>query len=164
MKKVFFISVIALIATLNGYAQKTTVNIQDTQARALDVTPNTYVNPLTVELRIDKDEPRINHKLFIDNKQVADMQGLTLQDKIVNMRAYAVYAVSELKGCDVIVAPVFNIRTVDGGYEVHVKGFKGYFTNWKTATPADYQWMQLDRTITTADRNQIEAVVKPVTK
>ena len=42
------------LATGVSYAQKqTTVKIQETQARILDVSPNAYVKPLTVELKVD---------------------------------------------------------------------------------------------------------------
>lgn len=54
MKKSLVMLTFLGLATGVSYAQKqTTVKIQETQARILDVSPNAYVKPLTVELKVD---------------------------------------------------------------------------------------------------------------
>ena len=52
MKKFLLIVMILAVFPVFGYAQKTTVKIQDTQARIVGINPTAYVNPLTVELQV----------------------------------------------------------------------------------------------------------------
>lgn len=54
MKKSVLMLTFLGLATGVSYAQKqTTVKIQETQARMLDVSSNAYVKPMTVELKVD---------------------------------------------------------------------------------------------------------------
>lgn len=62
--------------------------------------------------------------------------------------------------CDVIVAATFNIRTAGDGYEVNIIGYPANFVNWKTATQADYEWIQMEKTVTTSEREKIAAAIK----
>ena len=48
MKKLILFISLAFIGAIGAYAQKTTVRMQETQARLLDVTSNAYVKPLFV--------------------------------------------------------------------------------------------------------------------
>lgn len=158
MKKQFLITLFALIYVSSAYAQKDKVKIQDTQARLLDVTSNAYVKPLTVELKIDQSKGRIRDEWTLTKEQAeSEMKG-----DIVNIRSYAVYMSSQKHNADVIVAATFNFRTNDEGtgYLITVVGYPATFQNWKTADNTDYEWIRMEKTLTTADREKISAVVK----
>lgn len=158
MKKQILIALLALGCVSSAYAQKDKVKIQDTQARLLDVTSNAYVKPLTVELKIDQSKGRIRDEWTLTKEQAeSEMKG-----DIVNIRSYAVYMSSQKHNADVIVAATFNFRTNDEGtgYLITVVGYPATFQNWKTADNTDYEWIRMEKTLTTADREKISAVVK----
>ena len=85
-----------------------------------------------------------------------------MKGDIVNIRSYAVYMSSQKHNADVIVAATFNIKTNDEGtgYIVTVVGYPATFANWKTAEASDYEWIRMEKTLTTADREKISAIVK----
>ena len=154
MKRTVFMMIALAMCTIS-FAQKTEFKFQATQARLLDVMSNAYVKPLTVELQI------------ISSKHVSEIIKLTKQEveqdmkgDLENVRSYAVYRASQLHDCDVIVAATFNIRTAGDGYEVNIIGYPANFVNWKTATQADYEWIQMEKTVTTSEREKIAAAIK----
>ena len=157
MRKFILFSAFSLAFAVSAMAQKTNIKIQDTQARLLDVQSNGYVKPLTVELKVDETKGRIRDQWVLTVDQYEEMNR-----DIVNVRSYAVYMSSKKHSCDVIVAATFNFHTADDnkGYEVEVVGFPASFINWKTATQADYEWIRMEKTQTTADIDKIQAVVK----
>lgn len=154
MKKVLLL-IVAMAMSIVSYGQKTEFRFQDTQARLLDVTSNAYVKPLTVELQV------------LTNKRVSEVIKLTRQEveqdmkgDLTNIRSFAVYRASQLHDCDVIVAATFNIRTAGDGYEVNIIGYPANFVNWKTASQADYEWIKMEKTVTTSDKDKISAAVR----
>ncbi len=147
--------VFTIAMSLFCYAQKSEFRFQDTQARLLDVTSNAYVKPLTVELKV------------LTNKRVSEIIKLTRQEveqdmkgDLNNIRSFAVYRASQLHDCDVIVAATFNVRTAGEGYEVNIIGYPANFVNWQTATQADYEWIKMEKTVTTSERDKISAAVR----
>ena len=146
------------------FAQKTTqIQYQETQARLLDVSSNAYVKPLTVELKV-KSSQRIREVVRIPrNFALVAMKG-----DPSNWRSYAVYEVSKRVACDVIVAATFNIKydevAGDQDVQIEVVGYPADFTNWQTATSQDLEWIRMEKTITTAEREKIAAAVKTPTK
>lgn len=154
MKK-YLLLLLGMVTFAESYAQKTEFRFQDTQARLLDVSSNAYVKPLTVELQVLTKE-RISEIIPLNRQEVEqDMKG-----DLNNIRSYAVYRASQIHNCDVIVAATFNIRTAGGGYEVNIIGYPANFVNWKTATQADYEWIRMEKTQTTSDREKISAAVR----
>lgn len=159
MKKQILIAALLTIGCTSGaYAQRDKVKIQDTQARLLDVTSNAYVKPLTVELKVDQSKGRIRDEWTLTREQAEN----EMKGDIVNIRSYAVYMSSQKHNADVIVAATFNFRTNDEGtgYLITVVGYPAIFENWKTADSSDYEWIRMEKTLTTADREKISAVVK----
>lgn len=157
MKKSILTLAVAFVFLAGGYAQKN-VRIQDTQVRLLDVNSNAYVKPLTVELVVDKSKGRIRDKWSLTREQAeSEMRG-----DWANIRSYAVYMSSEKHNADVIVAATFHIKTDDdgSGYEVTVVGYPANFNNWKTADDSDDEWIRMEKTLTTSDREKISAIVK----
>ena len=142
-KKLILVIFLTFIGAIGAYAQKTNVRMQETQARLLDVTSNAYVKPLTVELQIDKSKGRI-------------------KDEWTLTREHAIYMSSQKHNADVIVAATFNVKTNDdgNGYKVTVIGYPATFINWKTAEASDYEWIRMEKTLTTADKDKIAAVIK----
>ena len=41
-----------------------------------------------------------------------------------------------------------------------VIGYPATFINWKTAEASDYEWIRMEKTLTTADKDKIAAVIK----
>ena len=137
------------------FGQKSEFRFQDTQARLLDVQSNAYVQPLTVELKV-KSQTRISEVIPLTKQEVeGDMKG-----DLNNIRSYAVYRASQLHNCDVIVAATFNIRTAGDGYEVNIIGYPADFVNWRTATKDDYEWIRMEKTVTTSEREKIAPAIK----
>lgn len=164
MKKHILVAWLAL-GCMGAYAQKNKVNIQDTQARLLDVTSNAYVRPLTVELKVDLtrgNDPKENGRI-IDTWPLSKEQAeVEMEGNITNIRSWAVYQSSRKHKADVIVAATFNFKTNDAGtgYEITVVGYPANFVHWKTAEEADYEWIRMEKTLTTNDREKISAIVK----
>ncbi|HJG07572.1 MAG TPA: hypothetical protein K8V25_04900 [Megamonas hypermegale] len=144
---------------MGAQAQKTTVKYQDTQARLLDVTSNAYVKPLTVELKVDTSKGRIVDVWPLTKEQVEVEMG----GDIANIRSWGVYQSSKKHNVDVIVAATFNFKTDDtrdGFYQLTVVGYPASFVNWATATEADYEWIRMEKVVTTSEREKISAIVK----
>lgn len=159
MKKLFFMVLFACIGILGVQAQKTTVEYKDTQARLLDVVSNAYVKPLTVELKVDTSKGRIRDEWPI-SKKVAEVD---MGGDIANIRSWGVYMSSKLHNADVIVAATFNFETDPDNpdaYKLTVVGYPASFVNWKTATEADYEWIRMEKVVTTNEREKISAIVK----
>lgn len=160
MKKLIVMVSLVLACAGQAAAQQQRVitkKQQFTQARLLDVTSNAYVRPLTVELSVDKSKGRINDVWELSPEDVE-----SLKNDLSNIRSYGVYMSSNKHNADVIVAATFNFRTNDAGtgYILNVVGYPATFVNWKTADTADLEWIRLEKTLTTADREKISAVVK----
>lgn len=162
MKKLLFVLLLSVFSLLS-YAQKNTqIQYQETQARLLDVSSNAYVKPLTVELKV-KGSQRVREVVKIPrNFALVAMKG-----DPSNWRSYAVYEVSKRMQCDVIVAATFNIKydevAGDQDVQIEVVGYPADFANWQTATAQDLEWIRMEKTITTAEREKIAAAVKPPT-
>ena len=154
MKRISFM-MLALMLCCASFGQTTEFRFRATQARLLDVMSNAYVKPLTVELKV-KYNTRVTEVIHLSKEEVeVDMKG-----DLDNIRSYAVYCAAKHKECDVIVAATFNINTVPDGYEITVIGYPADFVNWKTATQADYEWIRMEKTITTSEREKIAAAVR----
>lgn len=159
MKRFYFIALFAFIGIMGAQAQKTTVKYQDTHARLLDVTSNAYVKPLTVELKVDTSKGRIVDVWPLTKEQVEVEMG----GDIANIRSWGVYQSSKKHNVDVIVAATFNFKTDDtrdGFYQLTVVGYPASFVNWATATEADYEWIRMEKVVTTSEREKISAIVK----
>lgn len=164
MKRLLVLVFLMGCFTISIIAQKTAqIQYQETQARLLDVSSNAYVKPLTVELKV-KNNQRIREVVKIPrNNALVAMKG-----DPSNWRSYAVYEVSKRLQCDVIVAATFNINydevAGDQDVQIEVVGYPADFTNWQTANTQDLEWIRMEKTITTAEREKIAAAVKTPTK
>lgn len=158
MKTLILAISLTFIGVAGAQAQKTNVRMQETQARLLDVNSNAYVRPLTVELLIDKSKGRIKDEWTLTKEQAEQEMG----GDLANIRSYAIYMSSQKNNADVIVAATFNVKTNDegNGYKITVIGYPATFINWKTADPSDYEWIRIEKTLTTADKDKIAAVIK----
>ena len=139
MKKFLLIVMILAVFPVFGYAQKTTVKIQDTQARIVGINPTAYVNPLTVELQVHP-QGRISDTWPLTIQQVEkDMGG-----QLDNIRSWALFMSCQKANADVIIAPMFNFKSTDegDGYTITVVGFPANFVNWHTATTAERESIQ----------------------
>ncbi|MCR5780417.1 MAG: hypothetical protein K6G70_07750 [Bacteroidaceae bacterium] len=156
MKKLFFA---ALLACLSIGAQAQNVKIQETQARALDVQSNAYVQPLVVELKIDEAKGRISETVTVLFDKLPKEIKL---EEMNNIRSLAIYEVTKKYKCDVIVAPIINVVTNEkgDGLDVTVTGFAANYQNWRTANSNDLEWIKLEKIRTVSESEKIEPVVR----
>lgn len=159
MKKTLLVATILLAAgNISVLAQKTVVKFENTQTRVVGADANAYVKPLTVELQIVNNE-RIEDEWTFTQAEIESLNG-----EVNNIRSAAVYRSAAKYKVDAIVAATFRIHNNpknDGSFLVEVKGYPANFVNWKTATPADYEWIRMEKVKTTADvQRNMEAVVK----
>lgn len=157
MKKIVLALLLISSTFAVANAQKTSVKIHDTQARTVDVSPTTYVKPLTVELEVSANG-KVTDIWPLSKDQVEVQMGGILE----NIRSWGLYASCQKWKADVIVAPIFNFRTNDegDGYILTVIGFPANFKNWRTATESDYEWIRLEKTQTINSRENIQAIIK----
>lgn len=155
MKKSLMFFVLLSLSVVGIKAQKVE-RYQSTQARVLEPKAEAYVKPLTVELRIDN-SVRQTDVWHLTPQQVQAMGG-----NIEDIRSLGIYMSCQKHKCDVIVAATFNLQSEDvsKGYDLTVVGYPASFVNWKTASPEDYEWIRLEKTFTTNEREKVSAVVK----
>ncbi|MFR9648479.1 MAG: hypothetical protein SNG01_06165 [Rikenellaceae bacterium] len=136
MKKILILT-LAILATTGLYAQRTTVQMQNTQARKLDVQSNAYVKPLTVELKINESLGKVADTWNLSKEQAE----IALGGDLDNIRNYALYLSSKKHNADVIVAALFDVKTsaTGSGYDVTVEGFPANYVNWKVADESDLE-------------------------
>ena len=160
MKK--FLTFVALTFVAMAVSAQKTIKFENNQARAFDVVPNSYVKPLTVELKIDETKGRVTDVweirpeeliALVNEKDPGDVQ-------MQNLRNYAIFKSSQKHQCDVIVAPVFNIHSDDvaRGVTVTLIGFCANFANWKTMEDKDVMWINVER----ADPRKVGQSYTPV--
>jgi hypothetical protein len=154
--KRYVIALMAVLLSVGAFAQKTTVNFHDTQARALETTTVSHVKPLIVEVEVTPERVSLEN-LWLSDEDVKSMNG-----DVANIRSWATFQCAKNYGADVIVAPMYEIKSdaTRGGYNVTVVGFIGKFKNWRSITDADYEWVRMENTWKTSDREKVEAIVK----
>lgn len=149
MKRIFLSLLLAGfcgLASMDSYAQKTVkFEMQESQARVLDVNPSTYVKPVIAELSVDTSKGRLRDTWTLNADELA-ARVIKNDDKatLQNLRTYAVYKSSEKANCDVVIAATFDIRITDDGASITIIGYPANFTNWKTGTVADYDWIRYE--------------------
>lgn len=158
MKKIVLSLLTLLCCAVLGFSQsKNQTTIQETQARLLDVNPNAYVKPLTVEVEV-LPSGRISDTWPLTHEQVKSLGG-----DLANIRSWGVFQSSRKHNCDLIVAATFDFKTDSTNpdlYQLTVVGFPANFVRWKTAEEKDFEWIKMEKTQTTSDRDKIKAIVK----
>lgn len=156
MKKILLLLVLSSLS-ICSWSQGKRTTLQETQARVLDINPNAYVKPLTVEIEM------------LPTGKVCDIWTLTadqvnsLNCDLANIRSWGVFQSSKKHNCDLIVACTFDFRTDETSpnmYLLTVVGFPAKFVNWKTADESDYEWIRIEKTQTTQDIDKIKAIIK----
>ena len=156
MKKILLLLATLLMCSLS-YSQNKNQNIQETQARLLDINPNAYVKPLTVEISV-LPGGRISDTWTLSSDQVKSLGG-----DLASIRSWGVFQSSRKYNCDLIVAGTFEFKTdpdKPDQFLLTVVGFPANFINWRTAEEKDYEWIRLEKTQTTNDRDKIKAIIK----
>lgn len=128
-------------------AEKTVrFNFQTSEARAMDVMPSTYVRPLVANVVVDTSTGRIRDSWVLSledfkSRQYSDDPNATLQ----NLKAFALFKSSEKHNCDLIVAPIFDIKITESGAEINLIGYPANFANWSTGAKADMDWIEFEK-------------------
>lgn len=150
MKKIFVLFAMAS-ATLSVTAQKNIISLESSQARTMEVVNNSYVRPVTVELKIDEQKGRINDVWNISYDEFTSIAG-PISDKGYSdlqmqfLRNYATFKSTQKHQCDVIVAPIFDIQTKNlaQGATITLIGFTANYVNWRTMQDSDLPWIRIE--------------------
>jgi hypothetical protein len=144
-----------MLMSLGANAQKTTVKYHDTQARALETTTSSHVKPLVVEVEVGP--TRFTDDWSLSEEDVKGMNG-----DVTNLRSWATFQSAKKHNADVVVAPMYEIKNDEktGIFIVTVMGYEGHFKNWRSINSTDYDWVKLEKTYNTSDREKVEAIVK----
>lgn len=147
MKKLLTAFLITLAGATAANAEKTVrFDFQTSEARTIDVQPSTYIHPLVAEVVVDTRSGRIHDTWTLTpvefiSRQYPENDAATLN----NLRAYGLFKSSEKHGCDIIVAPTFDIKISDTGVVINLIGYPANFANWQSATTADFRWISIER-------------------
>lgn len=175
MKKLFLSALCVAACAIAGNAQKNnTLLFENTQSRvAAESVMNIYVRPLTVEvevikgLRLAQGQQTVDGRVTITYARDSEWVEKTMRGELDEIRSWAVFQACKDCSADVILVPTFsfsnnrdNMGNIIDGYQITIVGFPAKFINWKTATPADYEWIQMEQTQTTDERDNLRAIVK----
>lgn len=136
---------VAAIASQDTAAQKNVkFDFSASEARVLDLEPQTYVKPLIAEVEVDVAKGRVRDTwtLTADEYNSRVIQGDD-ESTIKNLQVYGVFKSAEKHNCDIIVAATFDVRISVQGAVINVVGFPANFTNWATGTVADFDWINM---------------------
>lgn len=158
MRKLVFTLLAMVLGMTVSFAQsKNYTNIQESQARLLDVNPTTYVKPLTCEIEV-LPVGRIMDVWTLTLDQVKDLRG-----ELPNIRSWGVFQSSRKHNCDLLVAATFDFKTDPDNpsqFLLTVVGFPANFINWKSIDEKDYEWLRIEKILTTDRRSNYEAIIK----
>lgn len=140
----------------------TTKSFSDTQARMLEVTAKSYVRPLIVDLKVIG-----SRNTFTKQYSKTDVE-VAMGGNLDNLRSRAIYDASEKLNCDAIVAATFKIElTADGNaYNLEMKGFPANFdqASWHPMNEKDYQWLEVDKMVSSGENKRTGSVISNVKK
>lgn len=135
-------------------------NFDTSESRMVQADAHLYVRPFIVDLEILTKE-RLSWKVTISGDEYASRVSLNSKGEIMmeatqqNMQSYAIYRASVGDAspigtnsitCDVIVAPLFNMKFNQNGCVIEFTGYPARYTNWKSATVDEFrQWIMYDR-------------------
>lgn len=158
MKKLILFFALVCMSVLSSYAQKSVYKFRDAQARAGDAVTDVCVMPTIVEVKVLSEKGRISDVWNLSKEEVE----VAMKGELDNLRAWGTYLSTLKHQCDVIMGATYKVEDDEksGGYTVTVVGYPGVFTNWHTATEADFKWVQLQRTTGGNDRAKVTPVVK----
>ena len=157
MKKLILFLALVCVGVMSSYAQKSVYKFRDAQARAGDAVTEVCVMPTIVEVKVLSEKGRISDVWNLSKEEVE----VAMKGELSNLRAWGTYLSTLKHQCDVIMGATYKVEDDEktNGYTVTVVGYLGVFTNWHTATEADFKWVQLQRTTAGNDRG-IAPVVK----
>lgn len=182
MKKKVFLAVLAMVgATSFASAQKTTVEINATEARTTDAITSVHARPLICDVKqkkyqagadwckdtefnkIDKTTGRFTDRWYLDAAT-----GQALGDTEA-MKRYGQYRSQQYRQCDVIIAPIMNVRSTSkdeqgqyngAAYVVTIIGYAADFdmTTLTNASKEDLLLIQTNKNIIGTEDNIREEV------
>ena len=112
----------------------------ESNARFEEPTMKTYVSPTIADLNVQS--TRVSHTEVFDNS--LDLKDLNAPDRsgtITYMKAYTVSMAARKSNADVIIGPIFDMRTSDDFQKVTVSvvGYPATYVNFRKATDDDFK-------------------------
>ena len=182
MKKKVFLAVLAMVgATSFASAQKTTVEINATEARTTDAITSVHARPLICDVKQKKyqagadwckdtefNKIDITTGRFTDRCYLDAATGQALGDTEA-MKRYGQYRSQQYRQCDVIIAPIMNVRSTSkdeqgqyngAAYVVTIIGYAADFdmTTLTNASKEDLLLIQTNKNIIGTEDNIREEV------
>lgn len=157
MKKILFVfAALFAWAGMQQVSAQKSVDVRYSQARLIEPIHSVHTKPLIADLVVDSKLGKQSHTFHFTMKEINALQG-----NLENVRARALFkAVNEVYHCDVIVAASFDVQSTDDGYDVTIIGFPASYTNWRTATKEDYEWIRNEKMGITGDKKAETAISK----
>lgn len=149
MKKSLLLIALVCCAGYCPAERRVSFELNTTEARTLDVTPTAYVQPLVAKLEVNTTTGRIHDSWQLNRAEfLAREYPGNIDLTIGNLRAYGLFKSMEKHNCDLIVAPNFDISITESGATINIMGYTANFSKWSTGTKSDYEWIKLDKGIT----------------
>ena len=135
-KKGLALAICALGLFAEANAQRTEV-YRSSQARLIEPQMGVYIKPLVADLEIDQTKGKVKDVWEFTPDEVAAMGG----DE-ADVRTRALFMSVDKHDVDVIVAASFDLESTNSGSKVTVIGYPAKYVNWRTASPADNEWIR----------------------
>ena len=135
-KKGLALAICALGLFAEANAQRTEV-YRSSQARLIEPQMGVYIKPLAADLEIDQTKGKVKDVWEFTPDEVAAMGG----DE-ADVRTRALFMSVDKHDVDVIVAASFDLESTNSGSKVTVIGYPAKYVNWRTASPADNEWIR----------------------
>lgn len=168
MKKLL-LTMFLIVTGISVTNAQTRVEVRESQARIIEPIQNVYIKPLTAKLDLIKGKGKDGKDKICDSWYYTMKDVAALDGKTDNLRKDALFKSTLKHDADVIVAATFELKPSDPtehggekGYEVIVYGYPAIYTEWKTATPEDDQWIHTERTYMSneAEKNKTQAITQ----
>lgn len=153
---------IGAVCLLNSCAEvnQSTLRLQESQARLLDLISSGHVKPIVADLHVDTNHPnsengRITDEWFLSEKEVAELGSMA------EIRSYGLYKSAVRHHADVIVAATFNFRYDESkkGYLLTIVGYPASFENFKTADTNDLKLIKMNKSMDAKEEDKTKAIV-----
>jgi len=142
MKKLLFCLVtVALFASCSTSkdTSDTLYRYDETSAEKVQLKPQGIMNPIIADLTVASTKVSYE-QTFLNDLDQSDVNNPDNSPKIQFMKSTVMAAALKKVNADVLVSPIFEIKTNTTQITVSVVGYPGTYSNFRNATKADYEF------------------------